>query len=297
MLVSRNKEWLTSHIPVGEKLRYYPAFFTSYTRLLATKDKHIRYFNQRFYYDNPATPFNLQNYPFEITHKILRHMKITPKRALDIGANIGQFPLTLAAIVPDVQVDALEPNGDIFEILKQNAQNFKRVKIYNYGVGKATKDAKMFYEPTRSGTGSLLAENAGDQGAVKEIPIQLTDNVPSVTKHDSYDLITIDVEGYEMNVVKCLGGVKTKYLFMEVSGQGRTKTYTHSTLFENIRKVLGDFDIVYIMEHSENNPTFDMLLEFHEQPKATPAKVSKKSVVKPKAKTKKKEVAYGSQTN
>jgi len=262
MLVSRNKEWLVSRIPMDEKLRYYASFFTSYVRLATKKEKHIRYFGRRFYYDNPATPFNLQNYPFEITHKILRHMKTTPKRALDIGGNIGQFPLTLAAIVPDIKVDALEPNGDIFEILKRNAKDFKNVHIYNYGVGKTTKNAKMFYEPTRSGTGSLLVENAGDKDVIREIPIKLTDNIPKITKHTKYDLITIDVEGYEMDVTKCLGGVKTKYLFMEVSGQGRSKTYKHSALFDTIRKVLGNFDIVYIMEHSENNPTFDMLLEF-----------------------------------
>lgn len=266
MLVSRNREWLTSRIPASEKVRYYPAFLGSYVRLLTTKDKYIQYFNQRFYYDNPATPFNLQNYPFEITHKILRHMKSSPKRALDIGANIGQFPLTLASILPEIEVDALEPNGDIYETLKRNASNFKRVKIYNYGVGKPVKNAKMYYEPSRSGTGSLLAENAGDiGGAVKQIPIQLTDNIPSVTKHDKYDLITIDVEGYEMDVVKCLNNIKTKYLFMEVSGQGRSKTYDHSVLFDNIRKALGEFDIVYLMGYSSSNPTFDMLLEFHEK--------------------------------
>lgn len=262
MLVNRNKEWLVSRIPLNEKLVFYPAFWTSYARLATTKNKHIRYFGKRFHYDNPATPFNLQNYPYEITHKILRHMKELPKRALDVGGNIGQFPLTLASILPDVEVDAFEPNGDIFEILEKNAKPYSNVHIYNVGVGKPTKGAKMFYEPTRSGTGSLLAENAGEQANLKQIPIQLIDDAAKVTGHKQYDLITVDVEGYEMDVVTHLKGLECKYLFMEVSGQGRSKTFTHAALFENIRNTFGDFDVVYISGHSETQPTFDMLLEF-----------------------------------
>ena len=194
-------------------------------------------------------------------------MKITPKRALDIGGNIGQFPLTLAAVIPKIKVDALEPNGDIFKILQQNSKDFRNVRIYNFGVGKIKKGAKMFYEPTRSGTGSLLAENAGDTDVIQEISINLTDDIPKITKHANYDLVTIDVEGYEMEVVKCLNNITTKYLFMEVSGQGRSKNFNHSELFNGIRKSLGQFDIIYLMEHSEKQPTFDMLLEFTDQRK------------------------------
>jgi FkbM family methyltransferase len=265
MLVERNKEWLTSDISLTEKLRYYPSFVTSYARLVTTHDKHIRYFGQDFHFDNPATPFNLQNYPFEITHKILRHMDIIPKNVIDIGANIGQFPLTIAAVVPGAHVDALEPNGDIYEILQRNVKNYSNITTYNVGVGK-TKKAKMFYEPTRSGTGSLLADNAGSKESVKEIPIKLIDNIPALTKRSEYDLITIDVEGYEMDVVQCLKGMRTRYLFVEVSTQGRTKNYKHSAFFKAIRDALGDFDIVYTLGHSARlTPTFDMLLEFSDK--------------------------------
>jgi FkbM family methyltransferase len=263
MLVERNKEWLSSGIPLNQKLLYYPAFWSSYTRLVVSKDKHIRYFGRTFYYDNPATPFNLQNYPFEITHKVLRHMSITPKYVMDIGANIGQFPLTVAAVVPGVHVDALEPNSEVFKILEKNIKSYPNVKAYNVGVGKPGKNDKMYFEPTRSGTGSLIPENAGDKEHIKEIPIKLVDDVPSVTKRKQYDLITIDVEGYEMDVVKCLKGVKTRYLFMEVSTQSRSKRYNHSELFDNVREALGDFDIVYTLGHSSlSTPTFDILLEF-----------------------------------
>lgn len=269
MLVERNKEWLSSGISTSEKLRYYPAFMHSYVRLVATKQKHIRYLGQKFYYDNPATPFNLQNYPYEITNKILSNMSITPKYVLDIGGNIGQFPTTIASIIPSSKVDALEPNGDIFEILQKNIKPYNNIKAYNVGVGKtSSQNAKMFYEPTRSGTGSLLAENAGDKGSVKEIPISLIDDVASVTKRTKYDLITIDVEGFEMDVVKCLKNVSTRYLFIEVSTQGRTKTYSHSDLFKAIQASLGDFDIVYNLGYTSNStPTFDMLLEFKQTEK------------------------------
>lgn len=267
MLMERNKEWLASDIPLSEKLLYYPAFVASYTRLLSTKNKRIRYFNHDFYYDNPATPFNLQNYPYEITHRILRHMDIVPKHVIDIGANIGQFPLTIASVVPGVEVDALEPNGDIYKILQKNVKDYKNVRTFNVGVGKASNAATMFYEPTRSGVGSLLAENAGNKDKLKEIPITLVDDIPTITKRRSYDLIAIDVEGYEMDVVQCLQGIQTRYLFMEVSARGRAKNYLHSALFDHVHTILGDFDIVYTSGHSSAEaPTFDVLFEFPQKP-------------------------------
>ena len=262
MLLHRNKEWLASDISLREKLAFYPAIGASYVRLFAAHDKHVRYFGQRFYYDNPATPLNMQIYPYEITHKILRHMKKLPKYALDIGGNIGQFPLTLSAIVPDVKVDALEPNRDIFKILERNVAPYKNVRIHNAGVGKPSKTAKMFYEPSRSGVGSLMKENAGNTQNLKELPITLVDDVSKVFGRKDYDLITIDVEGYEKEVVANLKGVTCRYMFMEVSGQGRSKTYNHAGLFATIQKNFGDFDLVYCSGHSYTKATFDMLIEF-----------------------------------
>jgi FkbM family methyltransferase len=266
MLIERNKEWLSSDIPLRDKLVYYPSMGSSYVRMASGRGKHISYFGKPFSFDNPATPFNLQNYPFEITNKVLRHMAIIPKTIMDIGGNIGQFPITIAAIIPEAQIDALEPNGDIYKILEKNVKPYPNISTYNVGVGKSDPKAKMYYEPTRSGIGSLIVENAGNPDNLKEIPITLIDDVPKTTKRASYDLITIDVEGYEMDVIKCLSNVKTKYLFMEVSTQSRSKTYLHSELFEHIRTNLGDFDIVYSLGHSSVlTPTFDILFEFHDR--------------------------------
>ena len=196
-------------------------------------------------------------------------MKIVPKHVIDIGGNIGQFPLTMAAILPDVSVDALEPNSDIYKILKKNVKPYKNVHVYNVGVGKATQEATMFYQPAHSCTGSLLAENAGDAETLKEIPITLVDDIPKLTKRSQYDLATIDVEGYEMDVLKSLKGLKTRYLFIEVSSQGRAKTYLHSRLFDTIREMFGAFDIVYSLGQSAGAAAFDVLLEFPETPSPT----------------------------
>lgn len=278
MLIERNKEWLTSNIPLKDKLTYYPSMGSSYVRMMSGRGKQIQYFGKPFAFDNPATPFNLQNYPYEITNKVLRHMAIVPKYIMDIGGNIGQFPVTVAAIIPDAHIDALEPNGDIYKILEKNAKHYPHIHTYNVGVGESDNTAKMYYEPTRSGIGSLIAENAGDPSHLKEIPITLVNDVASVTGRTHYDLITIDVEGYEMDVVKCLKGIKTKYLFMEVSTQSRAKTYLHSELFEHIRTNLGDYDVVYSLGHSSVlTPTFDILFEFHDTPHAQAAENTEKN--------------------
>ncbi len=62
MLVERNREWLSSDIEWKYKWRYYPALVGAYTRLLS-KRRRVKYLGKRFYFDNPATPLNLQNLP------------------------------------------------------------------------------------------------------------------------------------------------------------------------------------------------------------------------------------------
>lgn len=129
-LYERNREWLAAPISFTSKIAYYPAIAASYLRLGLHHSKSIRYLGSVFHYDNPATPLNLQNYPYEVGHKLLSHMTSMPSSVLDIGANLGQFSVTLAHLCPEAQIDAFEPNPAVWAILTQNAND--RIRCFNY---------------------------------------------------------------------------------------------------------------------------------------------------------------------
>jgi FkbM family methyltransferase len=260
-LVERNREWWASPLTTWDKIGYYPSLVMAYVRLFARNRKGVRYLWRAFYYDNPATPLNLQNYPYELGIKILGNMNVVPRKALDVGANIGQFACTLAYLVPRCEIDCLEPNPNLFTTLNKNLPETAR--IFGWALGPERGEEKMYFEPNRSGVGSFLKNNAGTPGRIEEVTVQVEDDAARVTGCVVYDLVKVDVEGFELDAVRALKNIKTKYLYMEVSGGGRDKRYTDAQLYSEVSKVLGDFCVVYSSGvSSADNPTYELLLEF-----------------------------------
>jgi FkbM family methyltransferase len=259
-LIERNREWLNSPLPIQAKLAYYPSLLAGYLRLFTLHRRVVKYLKRPFLYDNPATPLNLQNYPYELGIKILGNMSVRPRSVLDVGANIGQFACTLAYFVPDCEIDCLEPNPTILVTLRTNLPAHAR--IYGWALGAKRGAETMYFEPNRSCVGSFLKNNAGTPGRLEEVSVHITDDASQITGRAVYDLVKIDVEGFELDAVKALKNIKTKYLYIEVSGGGRDKPYTDAQLYEQISKILGDFNVVYSNGISSLNATYELLLEF-----------------------------------
>lgn len=258
-LIERNKAWwLADGVETKSKLSYYGSILKSY----AGGANKIDYLGKPLYFDNPATPLNMQIYPYEITKKILSNMDFRPKTVLDIGANIGQFSLTMNHVLDGkVKIDSFEPNPFVFEILKKNVEGSESINIYNFGLGDKTGTQKIHFNPTRTGIGSMIKENAG-LNADMSADVAITSSPESVTGQLEYDLVKIDVEGYEYHAIRALAKIKTHYLFVEFSGSGRGKDYLHSEMFNLIRKQWGDFDIHYIGSYEKKADTFDILIKF-----------------------------------
>lgn len=248
----RNAEWLRSPVPLPEKLRYYPAVLRAY----AGFGKRVRYLGSGFVYDNPATPLNLMHYPSEVGG--LRDLLRGPCRVLDVGANLGQFARTLTYLAPDCLIDCFEPNPDVFEMLLRNAT--PAMRTFPYAVGRP--HGPFYYEPGRSAAGSFLRTNAGDQGRLRELSVRHATDVAAVTGCDSYDLVKVDVEGFEVEAVAGLAGIRTRYLYMEVSGSGRARNFSDAQLMETIAATLGPFDIRSSSGHGPGSVCYDLLLEF-----------------------------------
>lgn len=84
----------------------------------------------------------------------------------------------------------------------------------------------------------------------------------SLTDRDAYDLVVVDVEGYEAEVVASLGGITTRYLHLEVSTRARSRSYLHSELFGLVQEQFGEFDILCQDKFGASDDVFYVLLEF-----------------------------------
>jgi FkbM family methyltransferase len=152
----------------------------------------------------------------------------------DIGSNVGAFSI-LASQHSKAEVHAFEPHPQTFKYLERNIKvqkNTKNIQLHNFALGDEV--------------GSLLFSS--DLDTANHIATELDKNVISirVDKLDNLkltqpDIIKIDVEGFEMNVLK--GGLrnlndhKLKAIIIELNGSGLRYNIEDGT----IDKLLRDF--------------------------------------------------------
>jgi FkbM family methyltransferase len=259
-IIERNKLWLTSGLPLTQSLSYYPSLVVCYILMILIGRKRILYLGSNFYFDNKVAPLTLQRYPYEISRKIRQNITNDIESVLDIGGNIGQFSFTAKKMMNPKSIDIFEPNHNVFKLLEKNVKSLKGVNIFKYGIGKAS-DTLMHFEPGRSGLGSIIEENAGELSNLEQVDIEIIKNPAKLTKRSFYDLIKIDVEGYEYEVIKNISGITCRYIFIELSGQSRAKTHSHSDLLKIIENKFGKFNILHTTETYSNDVALEMLLE------------------------------------
>lgn len=123
---------------------------------------------------------------------------------IDVGANIGWLSLVGAnAVGINGKVIAFEPVPSTFEILKSNKElnKFSQITLHQFALGNSEEIVTIYPETDNRGGASIL-NHESDCGI--EIEVKKLDNLELNTK---VDVIKIDVEGFELDVLK--GAFKT----------------------------------------------------------------------------------------
>lgn len=158
---------------------------------------------------------------------------------VDVGANIGLMTVAMARIVgAQGKVFAIEPNPAAREILQYNIEinQLENVSVLPYAIGSNSTQATMYdgVDGNR-GRASLLAFGGTEIGVVQIRT--LAEVIPADVK---IDLVKVDVEGYELNVLKGMSSLLERQyspaLIVEFSKDRDDKTSSTSReLFEHIR--------------------------------------------------------------
>lgn len=165
--------------------------------------------------------FGTSEYSEKISANGLQHILQVSDRVLgknatviDIGANIGITSIAMAQYCPGGTVFALEPHPRTFNQLKTNVDINKSkisaiIKPINVGVSELSGTVK-FRDEDRYNTGNSIIKDGSLFNSVYD-----TVDVSMVTGKDlfvsegieSANLIKIDVEGFEIDVLKSLKDV------------------------------------------------------------------------------------------
>ncbi len=146
---------------------------------------------------------------------IVKHLNINVHTIIDVGANVGNTVKMFQRMFPNSSIHAFEPNPTVFEKLKNNCTNIKSLTLNNLGVGDK-KGSLTLNRHSNSGATSFKNPNSITNPTYSQKIIDKI-QVPVVTLSDyvqenslsNIDLLKIDVEGFEMEVLK---GITEEYL-------------------------------------------------------------------------------------
>lgn len=144
---------------------------------------------------------------------------------LDIGGNIGQTALIIGHKVGKTgKVISFEPYPATIEKFERNLSlndSISNVRLEKFGLGDRETKLLMHQDSvTNSGANRVVHQSLKEKTGVEEISIRTLDSYIKEKNISKIDLIKIDVEGFEMSVLK--GGQQTlsEYkpdLFIELS--------------------------------------------------------------------------------
>ncbi|PJJ96376.1 hypothetical protein CO641_14095 [Lysobacteraceae bacterium NML91-0213] len=127
---------------------------------------------------------------------------------LDVGANIGMTTLLHSRLADHVH--AFEPSPTTFILLEENVERAEcdNVTLHNFGLGDTPTGRELTYAPdNRSGAYVSDRITASEGHVIESIQIDTLDRFVEGGGTAAVDVIKIDVEGFEMHVLR--GGART----------------------------------------------------------------------------------------
>lgn len=188
---------------------------------------------------------------------------------LDIGTNIGWVAHNLARISKTGKVFGFEPDPFNYERCTENSKlnNFKNLLVFPWGLGSVNATIGMEVRTLSNLGGNRIALTGAKN--TREVMVKRLDDIAQIQELGKIDLIKIDVEGYELKVLK--GAEKTlqnyhPVLFIEID-DNNLKDQTDSALslvkflidlgYNEIRNVTDD---TLVTPHTDfSNCHFDII--------------------------------------
>ncbi|MAC41406.1 MAG: hypothetical protein CMJ05_06405 [Pelagibacterales bacterium] len=125
---------------------------------------------------------------------------------VDVGANIGNHSILFSNFFK--KVTSFEPQKEVFEVLKLNTRKIQNISIINKGLSDIEKKENIKIPNNKRGMGSLVYDFP-ENSYYNEL-INLINYDKNFNEEISY--IKIDVEGYEIEVIKSMSLNIKKYM-------------------------------------------------------------------------------------
>jgi FkbM family methyltransferase len=204
---------------------------------LDASNRWSTYISGRSYIKKNGKTFYLENRKesiFSLIHQdfatnVLRELGIEEENEmviLDVGANSGQFAHGVKQLSSKHTIVSFEPNPEPRLLLELNAKQWSNWYVLPFGISDKLCNLELFYVRGKSGQGSIYEKNAtldlvgGNKEKISKILVKLLGPDEVFAKLKSYpkfDLVKVDVEGFEPEVLAGLARINYDYLLIETS--------------------------------------------------------------------------------
>ena len=183
---------------------------------------------------------------FDFKHLITKY-NMNLRNVIHIGGHHGHEVKLYKEINPNCTVEIFEPHPNTFSIMKNNVASFAQINCHNVALGPRETVMELYVETDNQGqSNSLLKPKYHVEQYpyirfqnVIEVPVKTLD---SFQLDESYNFISIDVQGFELEVLK--GAVSTlkniEYLIAEVNNK---ELYEGCCLVEELDQFLEQFNL------------------------------------------------------
>lgn len=171
---------------------------------------------------------------------------------VDAGAHIGTY--TLRAAIRGARVVAFEPNPETYRILIANISlnRLGTVSAHNIALGSARGSARLRLPPVYLGRASISREIEG--GSAVEVLVSPLDDELSATEKTRIDWLKVDVEGYEVELLRGAPRVlgRTRRIILEVEHGNESACEAlliHGHGFVRKKRVVQPTQDYWLLEH------------------------------------------------
>lgn len=140
----------------------------------------------------------------------------------DAGANVGQTVKDFLRYAPDADIYSFEPGPDAFSQLDRRFGQRKNVHVFNAALG-ANRSTMALQLREDSELNTLVAADtaATSADATRIVDVTTLDDVAASHGLSHFDVLKMDVQGWEMEVLKGAAGLMAQqnlvFIFSEVA--------------------------------------------------------------------------------
>ena len=175
------------------------------------------------------------------------------RTVIDVGANTGQFANLIHRLCPTAKILSFEPLPDCHEELSAPLSAIPGSKVFPVALGESAGTVPMNrsrFSPCSSllpGT-ERLGEDYPDAAIVEpiDVPLQRLDDVISGEQLDRSILVKLDVQGFEISVIRGARDVLSRAAIVVVEVCFFRKLYNGQPLFDEIYCALTELGFVYM---------------------------------------------------